>query len=197
MTFPWAVLAAQGIGMLGKKLFNEQVKPNKLFGGFDPSQYKDEMTLDDSDLSMLRNQNLRNVQDVNMKNVSEIKKAGAARRLPSGALLSALKGSSYEAGRGASNIEPQLKQAQIGSFANYLNMMQPYEMAKANLRAGNAADSSDFFGQGFGDMAKTMLLWKAGLLGGSAKNTADAGAGTPGIGLQYDPSRYKQWQAEW
>jgi len=175
----WLPLAMQGLGMLGKNLFNKNVNPGDLFGGVDPSQYKDEMTLDNNELGMLRSQNLRNVQDLNTKNVSEIQKLGAARRLPSGAIMSAIKGAGYETAKGASSIEPQLKQAQINSYGNYLQMLQPYQMAQANARMQNQASDNAFFGQGFGDIFKTVLLWKAGLLGGGGKDNYSSI--TPGL----------------
>jgi hypothetical protein len=163
MPFPWAVLAAQGIGMLANKFLNK--KPNVNFG-VEPSQFQDELTLSDSDLGKMRSQNLQNIGMLNQANISGIKQAGAARRMPSGAILSSIAGASQGAARGASSIEPQLKNAQINSFSNYLNLQRPFEMMKAQQGINNTQQANSFWQEGFGDMSKLILLWKAGLLDG-------------------------------
>ncbi|MBC8459769.1 MAG: hypothetical protein H8D67_17395 [Deltaproteobacteria bacterium] len=164
----WLPLLMQGAGMLGKKFLSGNVDPDSLFD-------EDKLTLSDSDIGMMRGQNLRNVQDINTKNISEIKKTGAARRLPSGAIMSAVKGAGYETARGASEIEPKLRTAQIES-------LRPLEMMRANLKVQNQAADNAFFGQGFGDIFKTILLWKAGLLGGGDKGYPGSHEGF-GMGL--------------
>jgi len=164
MPFPWAVLAAQGLGMLGGSLFNK--KPGVNFG-IEPSQFQDELTLNDADLGKMRSQNLSNVGMMNQQNIAGIRQAGAARRMPSGAILSGMGGASYQSARGAANIEPMLKQQQMDSYSNFLRLQQPFEMMKAGQGIANTQQGNQFWGQGMGDMAKTILLWKAGLLGGS------------------------------
>lgn len=163
----WLPLVMQGLGMLGKGFLSKNVDPNSLFD-------ENKLTLSDADLGMMRGQNLRNIQGLNMKNISEINKVGAARRLPSGAIMSAIKGAGYEAARGASEIEPRLRMAQIES-------LRPLEMMKAQLKMQNQASDNAFFGQGFGDIFKTILLWKAGLLGGGQ------GGGQEGVSFPIKP----------
>ena len=161
MPFPWAILAAQGLGMLGNRLFNQ--KPGVNFD-IQPSQFLDELTLSDADLGKMRSQNLQNIGMMNLGNIQGIKQAGAARRMPAGAIVSGIGGAGYQAARGASAIEPQLKNAQIESYSNFLNLQQPYEMMKAGQDVANTYQDQAFWGQGMGDMAKVILLYKAGLL---------------------------------
>jgi len=167
MPFPWAILAAQGIGMLANKFLNKN--PQAQFG-IEPAQFQDELTLSDADLGRMRQQNLSNIGMMNQANIAGIKQAGAARRMPSGAILSGIGGASYQAARGAANIEPMLRQQQMDSYSNFLRLQQPYEMMKAGQGIANTQQNNQFLGQGFGDMAKTVLLWKAGLLNGNGNS---------------------------
>jgi hypothetical protein len=186
MPFPWAVLAAQGLGMLGGALFNK--KPQAKFG-IEPAQFQDQLTLSDADLGQMRQQNLSNIGMMNQANLGSIRQAGAAKRMPAGAMLSSMAGSSYQAARGAANIEPMLRQQQSDSYARFLQLQQPYEMMKAGQGIDNTRQDNQFFGQGFGDMAKTILLWKAGLLGGPA--TGSGTTGNPVVKQQrYEPYNF-------
>ena len=108
-----------------------------------------------------------------------VERAGAARRMPSGALMSALAGAGYNAARGAAEVEPQLKMTQA-------RVNQPLEMMKARLKVANTQQDNQFFQSGLGNIFKTVLLWKAGLLG-------DAG-GLGNIGI--NPAATGEQQAE-
>jgi len=171
MPLPWLSLALTGGGMLAKKYLSP--KPEMNFG-ITPEAYKDQLTLSDADLGTMRSQNLQNISMLNTKNVSDIKQVGAARRMPSGAITSAIAGSSQNLARGASSIEPQLKQAQMQSYGNYMNLLQPYIMAKANTEMQGEQQGGQFLSEGFGSMAKMLLLSKAGFF--------DEGGGGKGAG---------------
>jgi len=157
--FPWLPLLLQGAGMAGKSLFGGGDKPEF---EMQPSDFKDELTLDSGDLNKMRSQNLQNISMLNTRQLSNINQVGASRRMSSGALTSAIAGSSYNAARGASAIEPGLKQAQISSVQDYLKLQQPYEMAKYGAQAESNANTSSFYGEGLGGLGKIAMLWQGG-----------------------------------
>lgn len=160
-------ILAQGVGMLlGNRFLNKKVKPEELF--------PEGVGISASDLGMLRSQGLRNISQVNARNLAEINKVGAARRLPSGALASALAGAGYNAARGAAELEPQLKRLQT-------QINQPYDLMRAKLKIANQQQDNEFFQSGLGNIFKTILLWRAGLL--------DDAGGLESIGIQAAPDR--------
>ena len=156
----WAItLGLQGLGLLGKGLLNPEVETKF---EITPQMFKDELTLSDSDLSSIRAANLRNLSMLNSSQARHIKQVGSARRMPSGAILSNLAGSSLNLSKGASMIEPHLRRMQVQSYGDYLRLLQPYLMLKARNDMQNQLTDRTFLQQGFGDMAKLFILKKAG-----------------------------------
>jgi hypothetical protein len=148
----------------------------------DPRQWRDEVTLSDADIGGIRAQQMGQLQRANLGTQQNIKQMAGANRMPGGATLSALAGSSYNLARGASEIEAPLQELKLGSEQQYAGMERDY--AQGGLEAGQA--NRDMWAGTIGDMAGVGLL-----LGGGLFDTANAGRGlakanTPGTlsGLQ-------------
>ncbi|NOY58906.1 MAG: hypothetical protein GXO75_08220 [Calditrichaeota bacterium] len=139
------------------------------FGMLNPELYRDYIMYSGSDLAKIREGAMSGVREnlnmLNLKNVSAIQQAGAARRMPSGAILSGIAGSTYQVGRGAIEAVPkiearlaQMKKEGERRFFDYLNR---YKMGEAAFRN---AQIDELFGT-TGSLGKIALLWQAGLLG--------------------------------
>ena len=93
---------------------------------------KDDLTLTDDDIRDLRQMSLRDIASVNMKGLADIKQLGAAKRMPTGAITSAIQGQGERTAGAVAKVGPSLKLAQKDSRRSFLNSMLPY----LNLQAG-------------------------------------------------------------
>lgn len=162
MAFPWPLLAI-GADFLLKKL------DPKGYGGKtdipDLNKVKGDLTLSDKDVKGLREMSLRDIAGANMKQLADIKQVGASRRLPTGAITSAIHGTAEKTAEGVSRIGPEFKLAQIASKRSFYNTMLPYQRMNIDQNIGSAYQDQS----SFGGLAKIAMLWQAGLLnfGGS------------------------------
>jgi len=159
MPVPWLALGLTAGGGLLRRFLNKQ---DDLQFANEPAKYKDDLVLDDSDVSGLRGAMKRAAGEANLAQVGGIKQAGAAKRLPSGAILSALAGSSQKAAQGVAQIEPQLEQMKTNSLKDFLRMQQPYDMARAQNKLNQQQSSNMFNQEMFGNLGKIAILWRAG-----------------------------------
>ena len=90
--------------------------------------------------------------------MSNVKQAGAAKRMPSGAILSGMRGAQYKGAQamaeGGAALQPHLNQ----SMMNYQNLMNQYGMGQAQERNQMISDVTGTLG----NMTAIGLLWKSG-----------------------------------
>ena len=176
MAIPWPLIAI-GADFLLKKL------DPKGYGGQidipDLNKMKGDLTLGDKDIRDLRQMSLRDIASINMKQMADIKQMGAAKRMPSGAITSAIQGTAERTAKGVSRIGPELKLAQIASNRNFFNTMLPYQ----RLRSEQASASAYQDQASLGGLAKIATLWQAGLLnfGGGPQQGQSLQGNNPGL----------------
>jgi len=133
---------------------------------FNPEQYKSDIL---PDINKMRFQAGRDIQKSILPQQAGIMQFGSARRLPPGAILSALQGLGSKAAEATSEIEPRLEETRRSGILDYLNMLGGYK----NQMAGMTADRFNFTGE-IGSLTQAMILSNAGLLpGGNQKILPD------------------------
>lgn len=151
-----------------------------------PEKYKDAVTLSDADIGGIRAAQLGQLARLNMGVRQDVKQYAGANRLPAGAALSALAGSSYNLARGASEIEAPLQEAKLQSEQNYAGMQQQYDQGQLQAQQANR----DMWAGTVGDLSSIAMMWSGGMFdapagGGLAGNTpgTQSGLAKKGIGV--------------
>lgn len=146
-----------GIAMLGTALGAGSVKkPNMI----DPRAYADDLLYGDADIAGDLSAAQENLQKGAGRQISEIKRYGAANRLPEGAVMSKVAGTTKGIAEGVGKALPGLRREKRQSQSNFLNMVNRYESAMAGYdQAGIDRTLS-----GLGNLGKIATLWSAGYL---------------------------------
>jgi hypothetical protein len=138
---PLAMMLIPSLINTGMKLFNRPDKSRMTMSNADVDQMMA------GPMSQLRSQ----FGGMNMANIAGIRQAGTANRLPSGAILSGIAGSSYGMGRGMaegmSSLLPRFKGMQRQSEMDYYNADQDWKQS---------------FSSDLGYMTQMAMLSKAG-----------------------------------
>lgn len=143
---------------LGSALLRRQPE----FQGLDPAMFQDQLTLSDQDLAGIRQGAINRASRANIANVANIKQAGAAGRLPKGAVLSAISGSSQKLAEGVAGIEPGLQDVKRRSLLDFLNLKGDFDRRKMAFESGQADKSNLFTQDTLGGLGKILILQRAG-----------------------------------
>lgn len=153
-------------GPVLRSLFPKQFGGEVPFQGVDPSQFKEGLTLSDTDIMEMMQQIMDDLSGESMAARSDIKQAGAARKLPVGAIQTGLADVTSAVAKGAGKAKVTAKESQRRSLADYINMLNNYKSNKMAWESGQAGGRAGMLQEALGTIAQTLLLKEAGLFGG-------------------------------
>jgi len=161
-----ALIAAgvQGAGLLLNKFFPKGFGGQTKFNMTDPSQFKDDIVMNQGDLGQIRSAFHNRLSGFQAKSIADIKQAGAAGRLPEGAVIGGIAGTAQRAAEGAANLEPGLQREKRKSILDFSRLQQRFDAAKMAHEQGNAGQTAGFNQQGVGNLGRIAILAEAGLL---------------------------------
>lgn len=162
--FPWLSAGSLVAGPLLSSLFPQAFGGRKPYGGFDPERYKDDITLDQGDLSGIRNTLLQSIMQSTVNPaIRNIKQAGAAGRLPKGATQSAISGAVSAGSRAIAQAEPGLQEQRRRSIMDFINLKRQYLGDKNLYDLAQTQSSASMLQGGLGGLSKLLMLWQGGL----------------------------------
>ena len=163
-TFPWLTAGALAGGPLLQSLFPKAFGGMKPYEGFDPEKYKGEITLDEGDLSGMRNVLMQSVKRSMVDPaVRQIKQTGAAKRLPSGATQSAISGAVSAGSRAVTQAEPGLQEQKRRSIMDFVSLKRDYLRDKNMYELSQTQQGASMMQGGVGGLSKLLMLWQGGL----------------------------------
>lgn len=146
------LLITGGAGLYDKMTQSQNYLP------IDPSQYKGDITYSDADIAKIREQHLRNIKGANMATIANIKQEGSAGRMPSGAVLSNIKGVSREAGKSLGDVEPALSEIKRNAMLDFIDRQNYYRTGKQQFQQG----LHDRTMGNLGALGKVAMYWSRG-----------------------------------
>ena len=162
--FPWLTAGAMAAGPLLQGLFPKQFGGMKQYEGFDPEKYKEDITMDEGDISGIRNVLLQSIQrGIVNPAVRNIKQVGAAKRLPSGATQSAISGAVSAGSRAAASAEPGLQAEKRRSIMDFVNLKRAYLGDKNMYELAQTQQGASMVQGGMGGLSKLLMLWQGGM----------------------------------
>ena len=162
---PWLAGGALALGPLLQAIFPKGFGGQSEFGGFDPEKYRDDIVLSDADIGAKRHGLMTSVKRglVNPA-IKDIKKAGAARRLPSGAVTSSIKGAVSAGGEVVAKAEPAFQEMKRKSMLDFINLKKGFVDDKAMVDMFNTQNTAGTNQIALGGLAKLLMLWESGAL---------------------------------
>ena len=118
---------------------------------------------------------LSNLGRQNMVTQKNIKQFGAAKRLPSGAITSALAGANENLAKGAANIEGELAKADVGGNTRYAAALQNWQANRANTMMGIYGGQNNYLQTGLGALSNIFMLSQAGYFDNPIAGGANTG----------------------
>jgi len=161
--FPGIAAASLLAGPLFSALFPGAFGGRKPYEGLDPETYKDQITMDEGDLSSIRNVLLQSIQrgTVNPA-IRSIKQAGAAGRMPKGATQSAISGAVSAGANALSSAEPGLQGQKRQSIMDFVNLKRGYLGDKNMYNLAQTESSANMLQGSLGGLSKLLMLWQGG-----------------------------------
>lgn len=159
MPGPLALAAGVNIGsLLLRGLFPKSFGGETQFQGTNPSDFRDQIIIDESDQQGIRQQLTDRLSNANIANILAAKQAGAAGRLPAGAVLSAIRGSQGSIAKGLSGLEANLAGLRQRSVLDFLNLQSRFDQNKFQADRENNQSRAAFFQEGLGGLGQLALL---------------------------------------
>lgn len=158
MAFPWIPIAMMAGSYLLNNKLNNKLNPKYQF----TKPEKEEVVLTDKDINREMMGLLSDLGMMQTQQIANIKQAGAAKRLPEGAILSAIAGTSERTARGAAKALPQLKRLQKQSYADYYRLLNMAEQGEAQLQMMQNQAQQSALGGLFGGLGSVLSLWQMG-----------------------------------
>lgn len=154
--FPWASAGAAAAYPLLQTLFPKAFGGQK--EGVNPAKYKDDLVIDDQDLSGIRANLKKGAAKSAGKVISSIKQVGAANRMPVAATQTQIGEVGTNIAEGLATAEPGLQDLKRRSLSDYLDRLNQFKGIEnentANVAGGNQNALSS--------LARIFDMWRSG-----------------------------------